>query len=258
MAGNIDYVRKKFAPMLDKTLENALAHRIGQEFPRMGGGRIQKLCAQMVLEVVDDHLRPTEHIRHGQILWLAISVDDPPSRGKHIADTDLVPVVLDAHIAQDIENRISRIKLRERIEQKAIRLCHQAYEQKAQLSNCDLAEILNTQESTIAHLLSAYEARTEQIIPRRATIHDVGTGLTHKRIICRKHYIDGKLSQVIARETYHSIEAVDRYLGQYDRVQHCQQQGLSPQETAYTLKCSLRLVNEYLSIVGEIEQGRRG
>ncbi len=174
-----DPLRKRFGPLLDKTLKNALAHRIGREFPRLGGPRILDLCAQMVLEVLADHLRPREHVAHGQVLWLGISVDDPPARGKRTADTDLVP--------------------------------------------------------------------------RRATVHDVGSGLTHKRIICRKRYLEGKSSDEIARETYHSLEAVDRYLGTYDRVRHCHLEGLAPGAIAYTLNCSLSLVQEYLAINQELE-----
>ena len=56
-------------PLLDKTLENALAYRIAKEFPRIGGPRIRKLCAEMVLEVVHRHIRAKDCVQHGQILW---------------------------------------------------------------------------------------------------------------------------------------------------------------------------------------------
>jgi hypothetical protein len=57
----------------------------------------------------------------------------------------------------------------------------------------------------------------------------------------------------ISRQTYHSPEAVDRYLGQFDRVRHCRRQDLSTSQTAYTLNCSVRLVEEYLAIDRELE-----
>jgi hypothetical protein len=81
----------------------------------------------------------------------------------------------------------------------------------------------------------------------------VGTSLTHKRIICRKRYAEGKDVPQIARQTYHSVESVDRYLGQYDRVRHCRLAGLTPMETAHALDCRLSLVNEYLMIDSELE-----
>jgi len=80
MPGAPDYVRKKFAPMLDRTLRNALAHQIAKQFPRIGGPRIRQLCADLILQTLAAPLRPREAMRHGQVLWAAISVDDPPAR----------------------------------------------------------------------------------------------------------------------------------------------------------------------------------
>jgi hypothetical protein len=248
MGRPVDYVRKKFAPMLDKTLKRALAHRIGKEFPRLGGARIRTLCAEMILEVVNQHIRPRDTICHGQVLWTAVSLNDPPARMKRIADTDLVPVVLDLSTPDDIQAIIGRVPAGQRLLQKATRLCHQAHSQGALLSNCDLAELLAVGDSHIAHLLCQYERQSGKLVPRRTTLHDVGSGLTHKRIICWKRYAEGKSQDQIARETRHSLEAVDRYLGQFDRVRHCRQQGLSPAETAFALGCSLALVNQYFDI----------
>jgi DNA-binding CsgD family transcriptional regulator len=242
--------------MQSRTLKNVLAHRIESEFPRIGGPRIRQLCAEMILEVIGDHVRPAESVNHGQILWMAISVDDPPSCHKRIADTNLVAVVLDLSDSTDIESRLQKISPENRTLAKALRLCQQAYEQGAVLSNCDLAELLTMSEKKIASILAAYERDTGKVVPRRATVHDVGTGLTHKRIICYKRYAEGKSSDQIARETYHSIEAVDRYLGQYDRVRHCRLQGMTPEETAQTLNCSLSLVQEYLDIDQQLETKR--
>jgi len=244
---------KRFKPLMDKTLKNALAHRIGKEFPRIGGPRMQQTCAELILEVINAHLRPHKYIKHGQILWMGISVNDPPSRGKKTADTDMVPLVLDISTAEDVQARLECISPMIRLEKKAVRLCHQAFKQKALLSNCDLAEILHVSHSYVSNVVCEYERRTGKVVPRRATIHDVGSGLTHKRIICRKRYVEGKSSQEVARETYHSLEAVDRYLAQYDRVRHCRLQGLSPEQTAYTLNCSISLVHEYLRIDQEME-----
>jgi len=37
--------------MLEKSLRNALAYRIHQDFPRLGGERIRQLCADMIIDV---------------------------------------------------------------------------------------------------------------------------------------------------------------------------------------------------------------
>jgi hypothetical protein len=246
-------LRDRFAPLQAKTIKNALAHRIRHEFPRIGGPRIGQLCAEMVLEVVQSHFRSKEHLTHGQVLWMAVAVAEPPRRHQTIAETELVPVLLDLSTSDDVQHRLDRVPAGERLLNKVLRLCRQAYEQGGLLSNCDLAELLSTRDERISQVVRNYERQHRTVVPRRATLHDVGRAMTHKRIICYKRYGQGKTSDIIARDTYHSIEAVDRYLGQYDRVRHCRCQGLSPTETAHILDCSVRLVEEYLAIDDELE-----
>lgn len=248
-----DYVRKKYGPLQQKTLQNALAHAIAEQFPRIGGPRIRELCAEMLLEVIGDHVRPRDHLRHGQALWMGVATDHPPHYRQRLSEACLVPVVLNISTPEDIEARIDRQSPRERLQTKAVRLCHEAHQQGALLSNCDLAELLGTTDQNVALALTTFEQKTKRLVPRRATLHDVGTGLTHKRIICWKRYAEGKSPDIVGQETYHSLEAVDRYLGQFDRVRHCHQQGMTVEETAFTLNCSRSLVKEYLAIDRELK-----
>ena len=253
MINKNDHLKDGLKPLLAKTLENALAHRIAKEFPRIGGPRICKLCAEMIMEVVNNHIRSKDYVHHGQIVWTAVSIDNPPARHKKMADTDLVTVVLDASTGEDIQSRIDRVHPSQWRLCKAIRMCRQAYEQGGLLNNQDLSEILNFSDSLIAQLLSKHERQTKTLIPRRGTIHDAGNSLSHKWIICHKRYVEGKNADQIARETYHCLEAVDRYLGQFDRVRHCLQQGLSAMETAHILNCGVSLVEAYRQINKDLE-----
>ncbi len=248
MSSQPDFVRKRFGPLREKTLRNALAHRIAKEFPRIGGRRICQLCADMILEVVFKQMRSKDHVVHGQVLWMAVSVNDPPRRRQRIADVDLVPVLLDISTAEDVQWRIERVPAAQRLLRKALRLCEQAHKQGGLLSNCDLAELLSVPDQRIAQVLTEHERSTNTVVPRRATLHDVGTGLTHKRVICWKRYADGKEPHIVARETYHCLDSVDRYLSQYDRVRHCRVEGLTPEETANALRCGVPLVKQYLDI----------
>jgi DNA-binding CsgD family transcriptional regulator len=251
MNPKIDPTRKSFAPMLQKTLKNALAHRIAQDFPRIGGERIRQLCAEMILDVVQQHLLTRAYVQHGQVVWNAINVNDPPSRGKRTRDTALVPVVLTLVTPEDIQGRIEREPRAARLRRAALRLSTEAHAQGALLSNVDLALLLNYSSSDLGKLLAGHERTTGQVVPRRATLHDVGTGLTHKAIICRLHAA-GKTSDQIARETHHSLDAVDRYLADFDRVRHCQHLGMSPEQIAFTLNHSRRLVQQYLDLLSEL------
>lgn len=251
-----DYLRKRYGPMREKNLKNAISYCIARDFPRVGGERIRQFCAEAILEVVSQHLRPREHVRHGQVVWLAVSLNDPPARKKRLRDTELVSVILDLSTADDIQAILDRRKPQERLRRKALRLCEQAHAQGALLSNVDLAELLNRGDAQIAAVLAAHERQEQQLIPRRATLHDFGSGQTHKAIICRKH-VEGKTADQIARETHHSLPAVDRYLADFDRVRQCRQLGMSPEQIAFTLNHSQRLVQQYLELDKELQPNQK-
>ncbi len=253
MSAAPDCVRKHYGPLLAQTLQNALAHVIGEQFPRIGGPRIRERCAQMLLEGVSAHLRPVEHLRHGQALWLGIATDDPPRWRQRTQDTTWVPVVLDLSTPEDIHARLDRTPAPQRLRIKALRLCEQAHRQGALLSSSDLWELMGRDGGTISHVWVRHEKKTGKLVPRRATLHEGGTGLTHKRIICWKRCAEGKSADLVAKETYPSLEAADRYLAQFDGVRHGRRQGMSPEKTAFTLDCSVALVREYLAMEQELE-----
>ena len=62
MIKKYDSLKAGLKPLLAKTLQNSLAHRISKEFPRIGGPRICKLCAEMIMEVVDNHIRSKDYV----------------------------------------------------------------------------------------------------------------------------------------------------------------------------------------------------
>jgi len=243
-----DYLAKHVKPMKLKNLKKELSRTIRQQFPRVGGPRMTDLCADLVLEVVHKHLLPREHLRHGQLVWLAFDVDDPPSRAKTMADVRLVPVVLDASTDEDLDAVLARVPAVERLARRCARLLEQTRVQGGLLSNVDLATMLGCSESQISRAIAIHEERTGTILPRRATVHDVGTAVTHKVLICWKRYAEGKSPDQIARETHHSLDAVDRYLGMFERVRFCRQQSMELHEIAQVLACSPGLVEQYLAI----------
>lgn len=254
MGKNPDYIAKKYSPQLRRTVEAALAERIAQQFPRMGGPRIIQLCTEMVFEVIDAYQYRADTLHHGQVLWTAVAKDSPPGHRKTTTADHLRPIVLDLVTPEDIEAILARKPAAERLSSRVVRLCHQAEKQGTLLSNCDLAMLFQTGDSRIASILVAHERSTQTTVPRRSTLHDMGSGLTHKRLICLKRYREGKEPIQIARETYHSLEAVDRYLECFERVRYCRQNGFDTARTAMILQCSERLVKEYLVIDDELKE----
>jgi hypothetical protein len=258
MNKSTDFIAKHYGPQKSRGLEGALIQRLGEEFPRLGGPRMLKLCAELIMEVIDSHIVASERIGHGQILWSAIDVNDPPHRKQTAADTRMTPVILNLFHPDELTAIMDRSQTWTEIRRmRMVRLCNEAHTQGGLLSGVDLSLLLGAPDSTIGTTLAQHEKQTNTVIPRRATVHDMGSGVTHKRIICRKRFLEGKDPQQVARETHHTLEAVDRYLGQYDRVRHCRQQGMSSVQTAHLLSCSERLVREYLEIDDQINEARK-
>ena len=254
MGAKADFVRKKYGPLARKTLPGALLSCLARDFPRLGGERMLRAASERILEVVFEHIRSREALRHGQVLWMGIATEERPGWCKPLSRMQLVPLLLELVTDQDIDAILKREKAGARLPRRCPRLCRQAHKQGGLLSNCDLAVLLGRSDSTVAQVLADYERNHDCLVPRRARLHDVGTGLTHKRVICWKRYGEGKTSEQVARESYHGIEAVDRYLGQFDRVRHCRRQEFSEQETAYVLGCSRALVAEYRAIDEQLRE----
>jgi len=103
MNNQTDFLRKKFGPLKARNLKNAIAHQITTAFPPIGGPRICTLCAEMIMDVVSQHMRSRDHIKPGQLLWAAVDINDPPRRHRSTADTKLVPVLLDLSTADDVQ-----------------------------------------------------------------------------------------------------------------------------------------------------------
>ena len=165
-----DYLHKHLKPMKVKSLRGQLSRTIRQTFPHFGGVRITNLLADIILEVVESHLRPRDSLHHGQLLWLGFDINDPPSRNKTSENVRLVPVVLDLWTEDDLDAHMDRVSSSERLLTRCIRLHQQAYEQGTLLSNVDLGGMLGVSESRISSLLAAHERDKQIVIPRRATL----------------------------------------------------------------------------------------
>lgn len=242
-----------YEPIKDKSLRGSLMHTISSQFPKIGGRRVVELCTDMLLEVVHDYLKPKDYLSPGQILYSAVSVDDPPARGKTMAETEKVVVVLDLITDTDIDHQIVNENHREKIVRIAKRLCQQAYEQGGLLTTADLSLLIGYDRAHISGCIAEEERKTGELIPRRANIHDMGSGLTHKRVICMYRYRDGLCATEIAKRTDHDDESVNNYLSSFKRVRHLLQKGISPDQIPQMLAMSDNLVQEYIDIYEELE-----
>jgi hypothetical protein len=241
-----------YRPQAAKTLRQTLIRFIAQEFPRLGGPWVIELFVDKLLELVDTYRIEQERLKPGQTVWQAVAVDERPRCRKPMTETRQVPVVITIANQQDIEDLRNGVKWTKVLQRGLVRAANDAYAQGGVLAYSDLGLLFNRSVSSISQLICQHEAETSEIVPRRGNIHDMGGTVSHKRIICRKAYVEGKLTPTISRETYHSPQAVDNYILSLARVYFATvQRGMTPQEAAFALQKSLYLVNEYVEMIKE-------
>jgi hypothetical protein len=238
-----------YTASLRKTFHSMLCHLLQSEFPATFGPAVTRLFADKIQELHQRCHPPLSRVSVGQVLWLGVAVDDPPGRSKRIEHTRLVPVLLDLVTRKDIEDSITpdnRLAVRSA---KVVRLFRQAYEQGAVLSEAEVALLLHVAPKTISRDILAHEQATQQSVPRRGTIHDMGRSVTHKAIICHKRLVEKKSTSEVAQETYHSPEEVEYYVQCLRRIQLCRDNGMSPEDIVQATGHTPFLVREYLDLI---------
>jgi len=240
-------------PYLKKGFKSALDWFFQENVPQLGGSLTRAPVVERIYEMVEQYFPSTERLKMGQMIWYAVDEAEKGGYGKSLQNSKLRPVILDILHETDIEDVLKGIGKRERQKKVAVRLFTQSYEQKGVLTTADVSSMMRLSPEAVSGYIREYEKETGRIVPRRGTIHDMGRTLTHKRIICRKHFLEGKSVEQTARETYHSPQAVVRYANDFMRVRECLKEGWSVERIAYTTGLSKSLSKEYVDMISEEE-----
>jgi len=242
----------QYRPQAAKTLRQALIGFITREFPRLGGPWVIELFVDKILELVDAYRIARDRLKPGQTVWQAVAVDERPGYRKPMTRTRQVPVVITVANQDDIADLRNNVKRSQLLKRALVRAANDAYAQGGVLTCTDLSVLFHRAHSRVAELIRQYEAETGEVVPRRGNIHDMGRTVSHRRIICRKAYLEGKPTHVIARETCHSPEAVDHYILTLARVYFATvQRGMTPEETAFAIQQPLSFVQQYIRLIKE-------
>jgi len=244
----------QYRPQAAKTLRQSLIRFITREFPRLGGPWVIELFVDKLLELVDTYRIAREHLKPGQTVWQAVAVDERPGYRKPMTHTRQVPVVITVANQDDIADLRNNVKRSDLMKRALVRAANDAYAQGGVLTCTDLSVLFHLGHSRIAELIREYEAETGEVVPRRGNIHDMGRTVSHKTIICRKAYLEGKPTHIIARETFHSPEAVDHYVLNLARVHFAVvQRGMTPEEAAFAIQQPVSIVQHYVRLIEEFD-----
>ena len=258
---------KKFRRINDKSLRQLLIHRFTNAYGYDKGEVTAQAIVDDILKTIEHYFvvaKPLEqmaagkaspderYLRYGQLVWMAVPVDELPARGKSIVKTRMKPVILTYLAGEDIQTIRNGFTSRQLRINRMVRWCEEAYDQGALLTQLDLAVLLNVCDAIVSDYANEYQRASGRILPTRGNIHDLSGAITHKREIIAL-YLQGYLTPTIARKTRHSKEAVDRYIRDYENVKLVRAATDDPDKISQITHLSKRVVKQYLDLIPEDE-----
>lgn len=245
---------KKYRRLKDKSLEQLLLNRFLNNYGYEKGEITAKAIISDILKLIDDYFLVStldddqHHIHSGQLVYMAVPVDEYPKRGKSIAQTRLKPVVLSFVADEDIEHIAHGFDAKSLKKKRLVRWVDEAFDQGALLTQLDLAMLLGITESVVSQYVNEIQ-KEGRLLPTRGNIHDLSGAITHKREIITL-FLEGYFTPEIAMKTKHSCEAVDRYIRDYQRVQILWQNHITNLDQISQLtRLSKRVVQQYVDLL---------
>ena len=135
---------KKVRRINDKSLRQLLIHRFLNDYGYDKGEVTATAIVDDILKTVEeyfvitlpleklataDQLPEERLLRYGQLVWMAVPIDEYPERGKAIVKTRMKPIILTYVASEDVESFRDGFTSRQLRIKRLVRWCHQAYDQ---------------------------------------------------------------------------------------------------------------------------------
>jgi len=247
---------KKMRRLRSKNLQQLLLHRFLNHYGYDRGEITARAIISDILQLIDDYFLVSSldddlhHIHYGQLVWMAVPVDEYPKRGKTIAQTRMKPVVLSFITDDDITHFALGFDTKTLRKKRIMRWVDEAFDQGALLTQLDLAALLGVCDAVVSTYVKEIP-NSGKLLPTRGNIHDLSGAITHKREIITL-YLEGYLTLEIAHKTKHSKEAVDRYIHDYHRIETLWKHGITDiDQISQLTRLSKRVIQQYIDLLPE-------
>ena len=239
-----------------RTFGSALMHLLETEYGLLGGRRILQLIVEDVQALLEEFYPSTERSASGTLIWTCTADEGKKAKpGKRTEEYKTVtvhlPFVTTADLRERTEKKTPRAKRAasalERDKKRLARLAQAAAEQGGLLTIAELSVMLNKSYKVVSRYVREREQETGEILPLKGYKMDQGSRPTHKIEIVRL-YKQGMEPPDVARETRHSLQSVDRYLQDYERVKLLLKRGMEADEISSTIGRGRTIVLEYIGI----------
>lgn len=245
------YHESTFGRPEQKTLHNVLKRELLFNFGYEDKIAIADLLVERMLELFKQFSPDPQGMQPGQILWLAVDVNCPPTHNRTLETTDMVPVVLTLVHPSDLNRRKNSELWRDIFPDVVARLFQEAYDQGGVLAIPDIVALCGCCYSSAQRARQRWEKDHNLLLPTRGTIHDLGSRPTHKAKIIDLH-LQGFSTLDISRMTFHAPPCVDRYIDDFERVLILYKQlgkGRSIYKMAFYSGLSEALVKQYVALI---------
>lgn len=238
---------KHFKSAHKRFLKPAIENFFKTEFEKSFGPNTRSFIADELIKIFKEHNRDTNTLKPGQILWNATHKDTRADSKR----MKLVPVVLTVVNDDDVSKLENGAKLSGYKQNVVARMLKEAYKQDALLSMRDVGLLLAMSFSNASSIRKCYEKTHNVELPHCGNLQDMGSCITHKNQIIYKNVVEKKDPITVARETNHTIYAVDNYLRDFNRVKTLYLDGKNPNYIHLVTKLSLNLIAQYVSIINQ-------
>jgi hypothetical protein len=245
-----------YASIEKRTFESALLYLLETEYGLLGGRRILQLLVEDVMGLMAEFYPPMEQLGSGELVWTCTADEGKKAQpGKPTEEYKTVTVKLPCVTRSDLQSRTqgktprgkTHAKARERDKWRLARMVKAAEEQGGLLTIAELSVILNKSYEVTRTYAREWEEESGELLPLKGYRMDQGSRPTHKKEIVRL-YEEGWEPPDIARETGHSLKAVERYLKDYERVKLLLKRGMEAAEISSIIGRGKRVVLEYAEL----------
>jgi hypothetical protein len=236
---------KHYSSAHDRFLKPAIVNFFEREFCGMFGPVVRENIADALIDLFNSLCPESYRLKPGQVIWNCLDKLTRADSKRRKYKPVILSLVTDDDVSMFEDNKpIASIR-----KNVIARMITEAYRQGAVLSTRDLSLLMFSNASYLSHLRIEYEKENQTILPHTGVLHDMGTTLTHKRIIVYKHVVEKKDPSVVAKETNHSQMAVDKYLKDFNRVKTLVKDKKDINFIHHTTNIAKPVINQYLQLI---------
>jgi len=243
--------RADYLSMGKRNFKQAVVHLLETEYKIVGSHKVIQMIAEDVEDLAMQFFPSSSFLSPGTLIWTTTSTSEKKiSYGRKAEDQATRIVKLPFLTPEDIQNKIKSHSRKDAVYQEVkrmVRMIKGSFKQGGFLSIAEVATIMNRGLDNTRKKLIQYQMEKGEVLPLKGIILDQGASPTHKGIII--HLYEKKIAPPdIARQTSHSLEAVDRYISDYERVKLLLRKGANVKEISQLIGRGLRTVKEYWRI----------